>query len=77
MKKTLKTLATILGIITAIAGIAAAVYYFFKKRSCCCCCGNCDECDCDCDCDCDCECDEDYECACIEDDNAEEIESDI
>ncbi|MBR4954363.1 MAG: hypothetical protein IKY46_00445 [Clostridia bacterium] len=76
MKKTLKTIAAILGIVTAIAGIAAAVYYFLKKRDCCCC-GNHDECDCECDCDY--ECDNDYDCDCCAPENAaeEELESDI
>jgi len=53
MKKTLKTIAAILGVLTAIAGIAAAVYYFLKKREFCCC-GSGEDCDCDCECDCDC-----------------------
>ena len=66
MNKTLATILKIVGILTVIAGITAAIiYYLDKKGIITCTCGCCDfedyeECDCE---DCDCE-DEDAECCC-------------
>ena len=70
MNKTLATILKIVGAVTVLAGIAAAVIFYLKKKGI-----ICISCDCDCDygdfedleCDCDEECDdEDCCCQCAE-----------
>lgn len=64
MNKTLATVLKIVGAVTVLAGIAAAVIFYLKKKGI-----ICISCDCDCDYefdDCDCDCDEDCDDECCQ-----------